>query len=182
MKQFGFSEHSSPVSYLTETALFTALVTLSTMFIHITIPATGGYVHLGDSLVLLSGFLLGPVYGGLAAGLGSALSDLLLGAAHFALPTFVIKGVMGFFVGAAYQWIKEKYGHPHRLTILLIGTLAEAWMVAGYFLTECVLYTPVAAATGILPNTAQGIFGAFAAFAAEPFLMRLQQQTLQRER
>ncbi len=44
-----------------------------TMFPQIPTPATNGYVHLGDSLVLVSAWALGPVYGPLAAGIGSAL-------------------------------------------------------------------------------------------------------------
>ncbi len=42
-------------------------------------PLTGGYVHPGDGMVLLSGWLLGPWWGGAAAGIGSMLVDLLGG-------------------------------------------------------------------------------------------------------
>ena len=59
-------------------ALFAALTCIGTMIIKIPTP-TNGYIHPGDGFVLLSGLLLGPVWGALAAGFGSALSDLIGG-------------------------------------------------------------------------------------------------------
>ena len=61
------------------TALFAALTCVATMIIRIPTPGTGGYIHPGDALVILSGIILGPLYGFLAAGLGSCLSDFLGG-------------------------------------------------------------------------------------------------------
>ena len=49
-----------------------------------------GYVNLGDCAVPLSAWILGPVYGGVAAGVGSMLADLLSGYAHYAPGTFLI--------------------------------------------------------------------------------------------
>ena len=61
----------SGVKKIVMTALFAALACAATMAIRIPTPGTGGYIHPGDALVVLSGILLGPIYGGLAAGLGS---------------------------------------------------------------------------------------------------------------
>lgn len=61
------------------TALFAALACVATMSIRIPTPGTGGYIHPGDAIVILSGVVLGPGYGFLAAGIGSALSDLIGG-------------------------------------------------------------------------------------------------------
>ena len=71
------------------TALFAALVCVATMTIRIPSP-TGGYLNLGDGIVLLSAFLLGPVYGTLAAGVGSMLADLLSGYPAYALGTLAV--------------------------------------------------------------------------------------------
>ena len=60
-------------------ALFAALTCVMTMIVKIPVPATGGYVNLGDCVVLLAGWVLGPMYGGAAAGLGSMLADLVSG-------------------------------------------------------------------------------------------------------
>ena len=57
-------------------ALLAALVCVATMVVQIPSPMQG-YVNLGDCFVLLSGWLLGPWYGGAAAGIGSMLVDLL---------------------------------------------------------------------------------------------------------
>ena len=74
-------------------ALFAALTCVATMLIHIPMPATNGYINLGDGMVLLGAFLLGPAYGFAAGGLGSMLADLLLGYASYAPGTFIIKGL-----------------------------------------------------------------------------------------
>lgn len=81
------------------TGMMTALVFIGTRFIQIPTPATGGYINLGDGFVLISGLLLGPIYGSLAAGIGSALADILSGYAAWAFPTFIIKGIMALIVG-----------------------------------------------------------------------------------
>ena len=57
-------------------------------------------IHLGNAMCLLAGFLLGPVLGGLAAGIGSAIYDILdpmyITSAPF---TFVFKFLMAFVCG-----------------------------------------------------------------------------------
>ena len=42
-------------------AMFAALACVATMVINIPIPATGGYINLGDCIVILSGWMLGGV-------------------------------------------------------------------------------------------------------------------------
>ena len=64
------------VKKLVLSALMAALVYVATSIIQIPSPMSG-YVNLGDCFVLLSGWLLGPWYGGAAAGIGSMLVDLL---------------------------------------------------------------------------------------------------------
>lgn len=76
------------------TALFAALACVATMSIRIPTPGTGGYIHPGDAIVILSGVVLGPSYGLLAAGIGSAISDLLGGYFVYVPITFVIKGLL----------------------------------------------------------------------------------------
>lgn len=91
---------------LTLLALFTALVYVSTRFFQIQIPTPFGNTmfHLGNVLCVLSGLILGPVYGGIAAGLGSALFDLFdpiyLVYAPF---TFAFKFLMAFVAGKVYE-------------------------------------------------------------------------------
>ena len=66
------------VRTIVTTALMAALACVATMVIRVPSP-TGGYMNLGDTVVLLGAFLLGPWYGALAGGIGSALADVLSG-------------------------------------------------------------------------------------------------------
>ena len=72
------------------TALFAALACVATMSIRIPTPGTGGYIHPGDAIVILSGVILGPVWGLLAAGIGSAMADLLGGYFIYVPITFAV--------------------------------------------------------------------------------------------
>ena len=74
-------------------AMLAALVCVATMIVKIPSPLKG-YLNLGDCVVLLSGWILSPVYGFLAAGIGSALADLFSGYVTYAPATFIIKGIM----------------------------------------------------------------------------------------
>jgi uncharacterized membrane protein len=64
-------------------------------------PLMGSKVHLANGICLLAGMLLGPIPGGLAAGLGSAIYDATLGGYDFinVMITFVSKFAMGFVCG-----------------------------------------------------------------------------------
>ena len=80
-------------------ALFAALACVATMSIRIPTPGTNGYIHPGDAIVILSGVILGPVWGFLAGGIGSALSDLIGGYFMYVPVTFVIKGLIALIAG-----------------------------------------------------------------------------------
>lgn len=66
------------VKALVLTGLFAALGCVATMVLVVPSP-TGGYMNLGDAVVLLGTYLLGPVCGAVAGGIGPALADLLAG-------------------------------------------------------------------------------------------------------
>lgn len=136
------------------TGLFTALVCVATMVIKVPTP-TNGYVNIGDAMVLVSGWMLGPWYGFFAAGVGSALADLISGYGSYVAGTFIIKGLMG--VAAALIVAKSKGGWIARL---VSGVVAEVIMVGGYFLYESTLLGyGLAAAASIPGNAVQGGMG-----------------------
>ena len=138
------------------TALMAALICVATMIIKIPSPL-GGYINLGDCLVLISGWILSPVYGFLAAGIGSALADLLSGYALYAPATFIIKGCMALVVFGIFKLLKSK---TRKLPSRLIGgILAEIVMVGGYFVFEGFLYGFGASLVNIPPNCIQGVAG-----------------------
>ncbi|NLB91052.1 MAG: ECF transporter S component, partial [Clostridiales bacterium] len=66
------------IKKLTLGGALSALVLLFTYIFKIPVPATGGYVHLGDGIIFLAAALLGP-YAAFIGGIGSALADLMGG-------------------------------------------------------------------------------------------------------
>lgn len=148
--------NSNKTLKLVMSALMAAMTCVATMVIKIPIPATGGYINLGDCIVLLSGIILGPVCGGLAAGLGSALADLLCGYVAFIPATFIIKSLMAV---TAALLIKD-ISHKNIFNVFITGFIAEVIMVAGYFLFEALIMGYGLAAAGAIPgNAIQGIVG-----------------------
>jgi uncharacterized membrane protein len=79
-------------------AVFTALVFVATYSFVINIPATGGYFNLGEIIIYVAALVFGPLVGGVAGGLGAAISDALV-APQFAPGTLIIKGLEGLIVG-----------------------------------------------------------------------------------
>ena len=139
---------------LVAAALLTALCCVATMVIQVPSPMNG-YVNLGDCIVLLSGWLLGPVWGFAAGGLGSALADLLSGYAHYVPGTLVIK----FLDAMAAALIVKALGR-RTYSYVLGGIAGEAIMVAGYFVYEAAaLKLGMGAAAGVLANVGQGAVG-----------------------
>lgn len=137
------------------TALFAALSCVATIIIQIPMPATNGFINMGDAVVLLGAFLLGPIYGAAAGAVGSALADILTGYVHYAPATFIIKGLMALVAALIFKALKKKLGGS-----VLGGIVAEIIMILGYFLYAIVLYSDVlGAATSIPGNAIQGVFG-----------------------
>ena len=143
------------VKRITLTALFAALCYVGTVVIQIPSP-TEGYLNLGDCFVLLSGWLLGPLYGALAAGIGSALADVLTGYAHYAIATFIIKALMAAVCWLLFRTLQKAFSKPF-VPHLVGAVAAELIMVAGYFLFSALIRgSGWAAALGIPGNLIQG--------------------------
>ena len=78
--------------YLVLSALFAAAIAVMTAYLlHIPIP-TGGYIHLGDSLIYLAACLLPFPYAVVASAVGAGLADLLT-APMWVIPTLIIKAL-----------------------------------------------------------------------------------------
>ena len=137
-------------------SLFAAVICVVTLFPQIPVPATGGYIHAGDAVVLVAAWLLGPLYGTLAAAFGSFLADVFSGYVVYAPATLVIKGLVALcavlFVSLTKKFIKSK-----PVCYIISAVLAELIMVLGYFLYELCLYGSGAVAA-IPANLIQGGF------------------------
>ena len=102
-------------------AMMAALVAVGSNIPNIQIPSPLGNnrFHLGNVMCALSGLLLGPWWGGLASGLGSAIYDLLMDPTRIAdTPiTFITKGLYGVVAGAVYfKVFKGKSNYWSELT------------------------------------------------------------------
>ena len=137
-------------------SLLAALACVATMIVKIPSPFKG-YLNLGDCIVLIAGWMLSPAYGFFAAGLGSALADILSGYAVYVPATFIIKGLMALAALRVFGMLHNKVGNlPSRV---ISGILAEIIMVLGYFLFEGCLYGFAVSAVNIPANAVQGAAG-----------------------
>lgn len=137
-------------------AMLAALCCVSTLIIKIPSPLKG-YINLGDCVVLLTGWMMSPFYGFLAAGIGSALADIILSYVTYAPATFVIKGIMALIAYYGFNILNKKIASlPSRI---ISGFFAEAAMVLGYFAFEGLLYGFIPSAVNIPANTIQGAAG-----------------------
>lgn len=144
------------------TAMFIALTCVATMFLQIPVPGmANGYVNLGDAILLIGAFFLGPVYGAVAAGVGAALADILLSFATYAPATLIIKALMAVvFWLIAVAPMKKQPVLGVKIVFVAVGALAsEVIMVLGYFVYESFLYGVAGAAGSLIGNTVQGVCG-----------------------
>lgn len=156
------------------TALFAALICVATMLVQIPIPATGGYANLGDGIILICAFLMQPLYAVIAAGLGSALADVLAGYVSFAPGTLVIKAGVALIAALIFKRFGKNAPEKKAFVPLIIaGVAAEAFMVLGYFFYESVLLgVGLGAAGGIVGNIGQGVVGVVISCLVTPVLRR----------
>lgn len=146
------------IRLLARIALLIALVAVATLVLRIPMPATEGYINVGDAIIVAGALLFGGYAAGLAGGLGSALADGLGGYAHWAPFTLMIKGVEGLVIGALCQWAKPDLGRLRGR--LIAGGLAGVgllWMVVGYFLVELLLYSLGPALASLPGNLLQAV-------------------------
>lgn len=147
-------QNQTQIQKLAFAGLMAALTCVCTMVVQVPIPATGGYLNLGDSMVLLSAWYIGGIYGVAAAGIGSMLADLFSGYAVFAPGTFAVKAMMAL---AAWMIFRKVSSHKGQY----LGAMAAALiMVCGYFIYESVCLGYGMAAIGSVPaNLVQGFTG-----------------------
>ncbi|MCR5592466.1 MAG: ECF transporter S component [Saccharofermentans sp.] len=144
------SNNASSLRKMAYAGVLAAFVFIATQ---IRIPTAIGYINLGDGVILISSFLLGPL-AFFPAAIGSALSDLIAGYAQYIIPTFIIKGLMGYVAGVSLRKLKITL-----LKKIIIGIISEIIMIAGYFLFESLpfMYGWQAAAGSVFFNAIQGI-------------------------
>ena len=133
----GGRNSNAVITKIVFTGVMAAIICVITTF---RIPLGQSKVHFANSMCLLSGLLLGPVWGGTAAGLGSAIYDVLLGGYSFfdALITFVSKFALAWVTGILYKtWVlkkEEKSWKENLLPLVTACILGALTYVALYML------------------------------------------------
>lgn len=154
---------------ITLTGMFAALICVATMFIQIP-TITKGYVNLGDCFVLIAAWICGPLWGAAAAGIGSALADVISGYAVFAPGTFVIKATMAVIAALIASAFKNRVFLGRAVS----AACAEIFMAFGYFVYEWIVITGSfeSSVIGIPENLVQGVVGLLAAVSVITALER----------
>lgn len=159
------------------TGLLAALTCVGSA-IRITLPldiAGTTSFHLGNILCALSGILLGPWLGGLAAGLGSAIYDMFnpLYISECWL-TFLLKFAYGLAAGLVIGSRKDHWGYGKALLATIAGAAAYAalYLAKSYFYSGLLIHglepgPALATVVAKLPATA---FNAAVAIVIAPIL------------
>lgn len=116
---------------LTYVGLFAALTFVSNYLqIPIVTPLGNTRFHLGNVLCLLSGIVLGPLYGGLAAGIGPTLFDLFDPIYFTSAPTtFINKFAMAAVAGYIFN---KKANRESKANIILASVLGQLTYIVLY--------------------------------------------------
>ncbi len=144
--------------------LIAALVFVATYVLKIVMPI--GYIHIGDGMILAGATLLGPS-AWLPAALGSSLADIIGGFTPYALPTFLIKGLIGLIGGYFAVRIKKIW------QAAVVFALVELIMVAGYFITESLMYGINGAIPAVPGNLLQAFSGVVIGVIVFPYMTSL---------
>lgn len=138
------------IKNLTLTGLMAALITLFTAYIvHIPIGVSGGYIHLGDSLIYLSAVLLPWPYAMAAGAIGGGLADLLT-APMWAPATVIIKILIVLPFTYRGKGILNKRN-------LIAPVIAMFITVVGYYIADLIIFGKEAAF--LISVTSNGIQG-----------------------
>ena len=183
-------EHKQTISTkrIAVTALMAALTIVGSA-IRITIPvdiAGTTSFHLGNIMCALSGILLGPWLGGLAAGLGSFLYDMTNPMyVSEAWITFLMKGAYGLFPGLVMLLWKNNWGYIKAGIASASGAVVYAvlYLLKNYYKCVWIKFMPHEAAmlavAGKVPAT---IFNAVVAIIFAPILAVAIRKALEKNR
>ncbi|WP_320128093.1 ECF transporter S component [uncultured Sphaerochaeta sp.] len=150
-------------------AVLTAVVVVFTMIVRI--PTAKGYLNLCDVAICFTAFTFGPWTAFIAAGLGTALADLISGYAQWAPISFVVHGLEGLLValivgqqaGRVIPFFKK----------VLAGLVCMATVSIGYFLLSAIFISGFSVAAAEIPgNLIQSGVGAVLGLAVSYAVQR----------
>ncbi len=147
--------HKKSLLTITYTAIFTAIILLSTTLIKFSTGLGQGYIHFGDCFIYISACVLPFPYCLIAGALGGALADILGGYAVWATPTAIIKILIVLPFALACR-NNESNKILNKRTVLM-PVISGAITILGYFIAECVLYSVASATLSIIGNSIQAV-------------------------
>lgn len=138
------------------TSLLAALICVATFIIKIPSPVTGGYTHLGDGFIFIAVLLLGKKNGAWAGALGAALADIIGGYSFYAIPTFIIKGLMALIMGIVIEKISNNIKHKW----VAGAVIGSVWQVCAYYVVGSLMVGSFVSTISEIPgNTIQSAAG-----------------------
>jgi len=145
------------VQQLTRIALMAALVFASNF---LSFPIGDTRIHLGNIFILLAGFYLGGLHGGLAAGIGAMLFDLFYPGGIYitsAPTTFVFRFLMAYTAGAIAHTSKRAGRNAVCNTIAAIAASALYMVLylSKTYISQALLGANMAAALGVVVSKAR---------------------------
>ncbi len=143
--------------------------------------------HLGNILCALSGVLLGPWLGGLAAGLGSMVYDMLDPIyIQECWLTFLMKGAYGVLAGLIIRCGKKDWGYAKATLATVAGALGYAvlYLAKTFFYTGMLIHglSPAAAWVTVVSKLPATAFNGVIAILATPLLAIALRKALSRSR
>lgn len=171
------SKSKKAVLMLCMTAMMAALVAVGSKA-EIQIPSILGSdrFHLGNVMCALSGLLLGPWWGALASGLGSAIFDLFDPLRIAEAPiTFITKGVYGLVAGAVYfkvfkgrsNYVNEAVASGAAAVSYIVLYLSKSFFYNGLLIKGLTADAAWLAVLGRIPNS---VFNGIVAVVFAPIL------------
>ena len=178
--------HHISTKKLAFTALMAALTAVaSALRVKVPLDISGfSAFHLGNIMCALSGILLGPWLGGAAAGIGSALHDIIFDPAYISecWLTLLMKGAYGIIAGLiAGKWS----GNYVRALLASVGgaaTYAALYLAKSYLYSGLLIsgLTPDAAFLTVLTKLPATTFNAVIAIICAPMLAIAIREALKR--
>ncbi len=155
----GKNKENEKLIFMVYAGLFAALTALFTATLHI--PVGNGYIHCGDAVIYLAAAMLPMPYAIGASAVGGMLADLLSGYPMYALPTFLIKGLLAL----VFSLIGGK--RPVDLRRIMGLAACGTVSVTGYWVTAVILYGGWAAQfIGTVPGNCVQAIGSGVVYAA----------------
>ena len=154
----------SKTVYLARCAVLTALACALTIFPKV--PIGEGYVHFGDCVIYAAALVLGSGAGAFVGAVGHSLADLISGFPVYCIPTFIIKGILGFTIG------KILHDKQNTKRYILAAAASLVIVTGGYFIAELPLFGSAQAIVSLLSSPIQWAMSMAASAVIIPVLVK----------